>query len=87
MAVANHPDDIVKIYATFIAEHVPVYGCLLPSQTLARVSLGDAAREFAMEDENLVLKDRDGSDTFRNLIIKTGDFSIVLERLRSNALY
>jgi hypothetical protein len=78
---ASGPDDIVKMYATFIAEHVPVYGCKRPSSAVERVSLSAPLKEFQIEGGSLILKERAGAATYTDLRIKTADYSVVLERL------
>lgn len=83
-AVANHPDDIIKMYATFMAEHVLIHGRRLPTGAPERVSLSNPVKEFAMENGELVLKERDGPETFRNLTIKGDDFGLILDRLRAS---
>lgn len=83
-AVAVGSDDVVKMYATFIAEHVPIYGRRPPSGDRERVSLKPPFTEFAIEDGSLVLRQPDGSGTYRGLTIAAGDYGFVVERLRAS---
>jgi len=86
-AVANHPDDIIKMYATFIAEYVPIYGCRSPSGSAERILMGDPMKEFWIEDGSLALRERNGSGTYRNLTIKTDDFRVVVAQLAAPAFH
>ena len=81
--VAERPDDIVTMYATFFAEHVPIYGCKRPSADVERISLSNPLKEFHVEDEALVLKERRGAATYDGLRMKAADYSVALRCLRT----
>ncbi len=80
---ASGPDDIAKMYATFIAEHVPIYGCKRPSSAVEQVFLNEPLKEFEIEDGSLFLKERHGQAIYHDLRIRTSDYPIVLARLHS----
>jgi len=82
-AFGNGPDDIVTMYATFFAEHVPIYGCERASSSVEQVSLTAPLKEFQVEDGVLILKERQGPAIYADLRIKASDYPIVLEHLHS----
>jgi hypothetical protein len=81
-AFAGGPSDIVTMYATFIAEHVPIFGVRRSSSRLEQVSMSDPAKEFVVEDGALVLRAKNGLETYEGLRIKAADYAVVVERLR-----
>lgn len=80
-AFGNGPDDIITMYATFFAEHIPIYGCKPPSAAVEQILLTDPLKEFQIEDGALTLKERQGTAIYADLHIKTSDYAIVLARL------
>lgn len=80
---ANEPDDIVKMYATFIAENVPVYGCKRPSSIVEQVFLSAPLKEFDIEHDAVILRERYGSALYDRLRINAADYPAVLKCLRS----
>lgn len=82
---ANEPDDIVKMYATFIAEHVPVYGCKRPSSVVEQVFLSAPLKEFDVEHDAVILRERHGPALYDRLRIKAADYPTVLNHLRSGS--
>jgi hypothetical protein len=82
---ADGPDDIVKMYATFIAEHVPVYGCKRPSSAVEQVFLSAPLKEFDIEHGAVILRERHGPALYDRLRINAADYPVVLKRLRSGS--
>jgi hypothetical protein len=81
-AFGNGPDDIVTMYATFFAEHVPIYGCKRESSSVEQLSLTAPPKEFQIEDGVLILKERQRPAIYGDRI-KPSDYPIVLEHLHS----
>jgi len=69
-AFGKGPDDIAIMYATFFAEHVPIYGSKPPSTAVVQVFLTAPPKEFQIEDGALMRVSRDREHGFHRIVSK-----------------
>jgi hypothetical protein len=76
------PDDILKWYCVWLAQHMQLYGARRPSTMIEPVTIDNPTKDFDLKDDTLTLRERNGSAVWENLRVKLDELPAVIENLK-----
>jgi hypothetical protein len=77
------PDDILKWYCVWLAQHMPIFGARRPSTKIEPVTIDNPTKDFDLSDGSLTLRERNGSAVWENLRVKFDELPKVISDLKS----
>jgi hypothetical protein len=76
------PDEILKWYCVWLAQHMQLYGARRPSTKIEPVSIDNPTKDFDLKGGALTLCERSGSAIWENLRVKLGELPAVITNLK-----
>src|SRR5262249_53509239 len=76
------PDDILKWYCVWLAQHMQLYGARRPSTKIEPVTIDNPTKDFDLKAGTLSLRERYGSAVWENLRVKLDELPAVIRDLK-----
>jgi hypothetical protein len=76
------PDEILKWYCVWLAQHMQLYGARRPSTKIEPVTIDNPTKDFDLKDSSLTLRERYGSAVWENLRVKFDELPAVIRDLK-----
>jgi hypothetical protein len=76
------PDEVLKWYCVWLAQHMQLYGARRPSTKIEPVSIDNPTKDFDLKDGTLTLRERYGSAAWENLRVKFDELPAVIKDLK-----
>jgi hypothetical protein len=77
------PEGILTWYCIWIAQHMPVFGARRPSTKIEPVTLDNPAKDFEIQGNTLILRERYGHVVWENLRVKLDGLPAVIAQLKA----
>jgi hypothetical protein len=78
----NSPEEILKWYCVWIAQHTQLCGARRPSTKVERMNIDNPTMDFDLKDNRLSLRERYGSVVWENLRVKFADLPAIIRDLK-----
>lgn len=76
------PDEILKWYCVWLAQHVQLYGARHPSTKIEPVTIDNPTKDFDIRDSALTLRERSGNAVWDSLRVKFDELSGAISGLK-----